>query len=277
MFFHVQIETTEKVGKGGRNKEYFEIDKADLSEIKARVIAPYLQKEEFQFDGYFLKPSEIKRIAVKQTDQLAHVLADIQARELASRGIFGFTSAESIIKSKDYAKDITTQVFDELRAGLPYKSPVKSAVEADLSKVFIVHGRDDHAKVEAARFIERLGLKAIILHEMPSGGKTIIEKIEDYSNVGFAVVLYTPCDVGGLKDDKIQRPRPRQNVVFEHGYLIAKLGRNNVCALVKGDVEKPNDISGVVYVEMDNKGAWHIDLAKELKAAGYAIDMNKVI
>ena len=32
------------------------------------------------------------------------------------------------------------------------------------------------------------------------------------------------------------KPRARQNVVFEHGYLIGKLGRNKVCALVKEEV-----------------------------------------
>lgn len=70
--------------------------------------------------------------------------------------------------------------------------------------------------------------------------------------------------------------RARQNVVFEHGYLIGKLERKNVCALVKNDVEKPNDISGVVYISYDESGAWKIEIAKELKAAGYNIDFNKL-
>jgi predicted nucleotide-binding protein len=94
--------------------------------------------------------------------------------------------------------------------------------------------------------------------------------------VGFAVVLYTPCDIGGLSGDS-QRPRARQNVVFEHGYLIGKLGRNNVSALVKGDVEIPNDISGVVYVPLDQHGAWRVALAKELRTARYPVDMNRVV
>ena len=70
--------------------------------------------------------------------------------------------------------------------------------------------------------------------------------------------------------------RARQNVVFEHGFLIGKLGRSNVCSLVKGEVEVPNDISGVVYVSMDASN-WQIDLAKEMRESGYEIDMNKVI
>lgn len=159
----------------------------------------------------------------------------------------------------------------------------KSAGEAigakrlDKNKVFIVHGRDEQSKLSAARFIEKLGLMAIILHEQANGGKTIIEKIEENTNVGFALVLYMPCDMGGLANDQNQKARARQNVVFEHGYLVAKLGRNNVCALVKGQVEVPSDINGIVYVSLDEANAWHIAVAKELRSAGYSIDMNKVI
>ena len=141
-------------------------------------------------------------------------------------------------------------------------------------KVFIVHGRDNEAKQEVARFLTSLGLEPIILHEQASSGMTIIEKIERYTNeADFALVLYTPCDQGrGVFETKVApRSRARQNVVFEHGYLMAKLGRENVCALVKGEIETPNDISGVVYVQLDGFGGWKNEVAKELKACGYVI------
>lgn len=146
----------------------------------------------------------------------------------------------------------------------------------DNSKIFIVHGHDDLVKTETARFIEKLGFEPIILHEQVSAGKTIIEKIEEYTNVGFAIVLYTPCDVGAKKGDESNlKSRARQNVVFEHGYLISKIGRENVCAIVKGNVETPNDISGVVYISRE--GDWKLDLAKEMRNSGYKVDMNLVI
>lgn len=155
------------------------------------------------------------------------------------------------------------------------KSNMRKSI--DRSKIFIVHGRDEVAKTEVARYVESFGLKAIILNEQASQGKTIIEKIEKYSDVGFAIVLYTPCDIGGLKGEENNlSPRARQNVIFEHGYLIGKIGRENVCALVKENVEKPNDISGVVYITMDSGKGWMMELAKELKASEYDIDMNKL-
>ena len=153
----------------------------------------------------------------------------------------------------------------------------ETETKGDLSKVFIIHGHDNEVKQEVARFIEKLNLEPIILHEKANAGNTIIEKIEEHSNVGFGIALYTPCDVGAKKTANPDlQDRARQNVVFEHGYLIGKLGRKNVSALVKGDIEKPNDISGVVYISLDD-GHWKINLAKELRVSGFEIDMNDVI
>jgi len=152
------------------------------------------------------------------------------------------------------------------------QTPNNSFAKGLRKKVFIVHGRDNEIKQEVSRYIESLGIEAIILHEQASSGMTIIEKIEHYSNeVDFAFVLYTACDHGrGVHETKVHpRNRARQNVVFEHGYLMAKLGRKNVCALVKGEIETPNDISGVVYVALDEAGAWKMDVNKELQACGY--------
>lgn len=142
------------------------------------------------------------------------------------------------------------------------------------NKVFIVHGHDNETKQEVARFIEQIGLQTIILHEQASMSMTIIEKIEHYTDeANFAIILYTPCDKGrGVLETKVQaRDRARQNVVFEHGYLMAKIGRKNVCALVKGEIETPSDISGVVYTALDSMGGWKQELIKELRACGYEV------
>ena len=144
-------------------------------------------------------------------------------------------------------------------------------------RVFIVHGHDNAAKQEMARTLENAGFEAIILHEQADTGLTIIEKIERYTDVNYAVVLYTECDLGRSKEDPVEKEknRARQNVVFEHGYLIGKLGRDHVSALVKGNVETPGDISGVVYTKMDEDGAWKMALAKNMKAVGLDVDMNR--
>lgn len=145
------------------------------------------------------------------------------------------------------------------------------------NSVFLVHGHDEGAKHSVARFLERLGITPVILQEQINRGMTIIEKFEDLAErAGFAVVLMTPDDMGhpvGRTHESLCRPR--QNVVLELGYFVGRLGRSKTMVLTKGDVEMPSDVLGLVYESMDRNEAWKMRLAKELKAAGFHIDLNR--
>lgn len=144
--------------------------------------------------------------------------------------------------------------------------------------VFLVHGHDDKVKETVARFLERLGLQVTILHEQPDRGKTIIEKFEHHADVGYAVVLLTGDDVGASRGSASElNLRARQNVVFELGYFLGRLGRGRVCALKEDKVEVPSDLSGVLYVPLDSSGAWRLRLAAEVKASGIEVDLNRAI
>ncbi len=144
-----------------------------------------------------------------------------------------------------------------------------------IGKAFIVHGHDEGARESVARFLEKLGIEAIILHEQASAGRTIIEKLEYYSDVDYAVVVLSPDDVGAsASTQKKLNQRARQNVILELGYFVAKLSRSRVCALHKGEVELPTDILGVVYIPLDTAGAWRVLLARELRTAGFSVDLN---
>ncbi len=147
------------------------------------------------------------------------------------------------------------------------------------NKIFLVHGHDEAALHEVARFLERLKQEVIILREQPNQGKTIIEKFENFASVGFAIVLLTPDDRAGLRDSpyETQKFRARQNVLLELGYFIGRLGRSRVCALHKGDIEIPSDYSGVIFIALDPAGGWHLQLAREIKAAGIPVDMNRAV
>ena len=146
----------------------------------------------------------------------------------------------------------------------------------DTNKVFVIHGHDEAARETVARFLEKLGVEPVILHEQPNRGRTIIEKFEDYADVGFAVVLLTPDDVGAPREEQTKlNPRARQNVILELGFFIGKLGRARVCPIVKGEVEKPSDYNGVVYTNFDDDGGWRTKLIQELKVAGFDIDANR--
>ena len=274
-YFHVQIKTKAL-------NDLYELDSTDLSEIKEEIIIPYLKGNQFYFREYSLDKTNIITPIIKTSN--------ITFKEYATLGIkfppslSMLVAPKELLKDDTYFRDITRSILKECRSQIEKDTskaevPTHNTPKApmDKSKVFIVHGHDDAAKEAVARFVEKIGLKAIILHEQASSGQTIIEKIEANSNVGFGIVLYTPCDLGASqRQEDQQKPRARQNVVFEHGYLIGKIGRKNVCALVKGDIETPNDISGVVYIKMDESEAWKYQVAKEMKACGYDIDLNKI-
>jgi predicted nucleotide-binding protein len=149
------------------------------------------------------------------------------------------------------------------------------------SNIFIVHGQNEEMKLAVARTIEKLGLIPIILHEQPNKGRTIIEKITENSNVLYAIVLLSPDDIAYLKSEssKNAKYRARQNVIFELGYFLGKLGREKVLALyqVVNNFEILSDYSGVLFVPYDENGKWQFELIKELKAIGVDVDANKIL
>lgn len=158
----------------------------------------------------------------------------------------------------------------------PSTQPIALEPRHDLSRVFVVHGRDEGAREAIARFLERLNIKPVILHETANHGQTIIEKVETYGDVGFAVILLTPDDEGCVKGGR-PSPRARQNVVLELGYFIGRLGRKNVYALKRGELEIPSDFAGIVYGTYDESGGWKQALGRELQSAGFTIDWNLVM
>ncbi|PIA77438.1 hypothetical protein BFR04_08295 [Gaetbulibacter sp. 4G1] len=161
----------------------------------------------------------------------------------------------------------------------PIEKPSKptNTKKKNSKKVFVVHGHDNELKETVARFLEKIGLEPIILHEQVNEGLTIIEKFEKNSDVQFAIVLMTPDDVGNSKNNSENlNARARQNVILELGYFLGKLGREKVCALIKGNLERPSDYDGVVYIAADHSNDWKLLLGKELKQAKLEFDGNKI-
>jgi predicted nucleotide-binding protein len=194
-------------------------------------------------------------------------------------------------KIKDLSDDINTHVtrLESIKERLPLYpelpgvSKIAPSVRADSAApstkaVFLVHGADHGVKDTVARYLTKLNLDPIVLHEQPNLGDTIIEKLERTSPVAFSVVLLT-CDDKAypISDTSSLKSRARQNVVFELGYFIGKLGRKKVCALYTEGVELPSDYHGVVYIPFDTAGAWRLLLARELKASGLDIDLNNAL
>lgn len=273
MFYHLIIEKYgPNRGTGISTLYLFDLSEKD---VKAKYCSPYLNGEQFRVNGYVLTNENILRFQVKETKDKAQSIADKETSKIPPNVLILYTR-EDIVNDDRLSKDVTNAFLsdtslpedDENRDGSVKKS------------VFIVHGRD-HSKVpEIENFVRSIGYEPIVLFKEIDMGDTIIEKIEkNVDKSCYGIVLYTGCDMGyPLGKAKEKKPRARQNVVFEHGYLIGKFGRKCVCALVddKRKIELPGDLAGVVYTKYDEAGAWKYEIAKNMKAVGMKFDFADI-
>jgi predicted nucleotide-binding protein len=210
----------------------------------------------------------------------------------------GFRSTDSATAAVSTADELTAgaawvregvNALQSLLETLPYDeepfptqpqhpSDQGAATVAPQGPIFLVHGHSDVTVHHVVRVLrEATGRAVTVLREMPSGGRVVLEKFEEHAaSAAYAVVLLTADDEGHAKTDSDSKPRARQNVVFELGFFFAQLGRKRVAVLRDPEVEKPSDLDGLVYIEIDPNEAWKHKLIKELKAVGIEVDFSKI-
>lgn len=167
--------------------------------------------------------------------------------------------------------------------GRPFRYP-GTEVEEDPAayvpskRVFLVHGHDHAPRNAVEAYLRRLGLEPVVLSDEPSRSRTIIEKLEAYDDVDYAVIILTPDDIGAPASapDQLQ-PRARQNVILELGYFVGRLGRDFVAALLVGEVDLPSDVRGVAYIPyQDTNEVWKGLLLRELRHTHMPINLDAI-
>src|SRR5207302_7859112 len=99
----------------------------------------------------------------------------------------GIEQAEGFLKSR-----IAELEEDVRETSQQSPSPSMSTNQLNRNKVFVVHGHDHGTKETLARYLTKIGLEPIILHEQADKGRTLIEKFEHHADVTCAVVIRTP-------------------------------------------------------------------------------------
>lgn len=234
-----------------------------------KIVLKYLKSDLEQFEYYYQKADAE---SITRLLQLNFKVWNNNKREIIKRFEKGFSIQRNILSSIK---------FLEISESLTSESISSNENIEYNNKVFIVHGHDEEMKHNIENIIKRLELEPIILHQQPNEGRTIIEKFAKYSKVGSAIILLSPDDKckDSEKQGRYYKLRARQNVIFEMGFFIGKLGRERVIILYKeeGDFEFPSDYQGVLYLPYDSKGSWKLDLVKELKSLGYSVDANLLV
>lgn len=281
MYYHIAV-TNENCKNSGK-KPLYPVYELDITEEKRvdEIVRKYNGGEEVRIKGESINNREYPKMMIVQSEETAKKFVEKQEEKYKRMGVVYYdpdSLSDKIIKEKkDTEDDITAKVFDRVEKEAQPKARLANTDVVKNKKVFIVHGHNDELKESAARLVEKIGLEAVILHEQANEGLTIIQKLEKQADVGYAIILYTPCDEGRKKGSENSKPRARQNVVFEHGLFMGKLGAGRVCALRKSEVEMPSDAQGILYIEVkDGSNDWKYQVAKELESAGYDIDWSKI-
>jgi predicted nucleotide-binding protein len=271
MFFHVYIELED-------DGDHTENDFSE-EELQHKVIEPYERGERFLVAGTPVDPLKIKKIQISETELSSKELIPKIRYENSRSGIVAMISDEYEVFSK--GNNITRKL---ILGPAGFKKEPSTTKEDGIKgkKIFIVHGIDDISKLELYRMLRGMNFEPIILHEQPSMGKTIIEKLEYYGKeAGYAFVLLSPDDLGGLKQDLVVlqkideikeklNERARQNVIFEMGWFQGKIGRDRVCIIYPVEMELPTDIDGMVYIGYNYSiRECYADIIKELRAVKY--------
>ncbi|MEI3535419.1 MAG: nucleotide-binding protein [Bacilli bacterium] len=273
MYYHLIIE----VKPEQKNEKKFNV--YVYNQTKEQIIHNFAQKyikgENFIANGYSLDKSNTTRFKIVSSQLKIEELASQKSKQLPAN-VIGFYRKEDIVTSDSLVIDETQNIFDEITEKTIIKNQSKIK---DSNCVFIVHGHDINKITEVENFVRSIGFEPIVLFKETDIGETIIEKIEKNSSKSiYGIVIYTKCDEGYEVGHEIEKKfRARQNVVFEHGYLMAKLGRDHVCAILEDDtIETPGDISGIIYKRFDNNGLWKYDIAKSMSAVGIKVDLNRI-
>lgn len=272
MYYHILI----------HHKHHYDELKINLSEeqLLARIIKPYQQGAPIVINGRTIELSLIQRLQIFETsDVLDETIKYFEIEYANDHSDFKMLSPSPTWKAIQTGTDVTDKYITGAAGYLKNEKITEnknSDIQVDSAeKIFVVHGHDNSFKDETCIFLSDLGFEPIVLHRMPDGGLTIIEKFEKYSNVKYAIVLLTPDDYA-FKADELKKPekdrkgefKARQNVIFELGFFIGSLGRKSVCCLYK-DIELPSDISGLIYKKVTRSvEEVGYEIIKDLKNAG---------
>jgi predicted nucleotide-binding protein len=272
--YHIYIEYAEPEKSGIR----FNVPQEELVRT---FTSPFTAGQPFWFMGKLLNPHKVVKAAIFWSYQTADKLTLPNQENLVAAKDKKYV-LENILKNKVKGAYLCTEKFL-----LPTKKPETVASELAKSasnvrrRVLVVCGTDDEMKHAITNALTKLQLVPVVMCEEPSQGRKIVERFQDYADVAFVVVLLSPDDSLYAKDESPtkRKLRPRQDVVFELGFLLGKLGKGNVLVFQREcqNFESPTDFEGIKATAFDDRDSWKLALIRELTNCGYVVDGDRIL
>jgi predicted nucleotide-binding protein len=266
--------------------EYSEPDKSGIrfnvpqEELVRTFSSPFTMGQPFWFMGKLLNPHKVIKAVIFWSYQTADKLTLPNQENLVVAKDKKYV-LENILKGKVKGAYLCTEKF--LSSTEKTMASTQQAMsDSDVRRrVFAVCGTDDVMKQAVTNALTKLWLVPVVMCEEPSQGRKIVERFQDYADVGFAVVLLSPDDFTYSKDESPtkRKLRPRQDVVFELGFLLGKLGKGNVLVFCREYVnfEGPTDFEGMKVTAFDDRDSWKVALIRELTKCGYNVDAARIL
>jgi predicted nucleotide-binding protein len=216
--------------------------------------------------------------AIASLDNLPTVIGGARYPIDKVREVYQMGIDEAMTKLASLVESLEGKLKDLEGEPAVEKQPGTSEATSDNRRVFVVHGHDDGAKEAVTRFLAKLDMKPEVLHERPDEGTTVLDKLGVRAPNDFAVFMLTADDIrqSSPQQNEEKDVMPR-NAMFDLGFFLGSLGRERVVVLRKGNGVSPFDYYGVRNISLDDGALWELLLARDMKRAGLAIDMNKAV
>ena len=266
--------------------EYAEQDKSGIrfnvpqEELVRTFSSPFTMGQPFWFLGKLLNPNTVIKAVIFWSYQTADKLTLPNQENLVAAKDKKCV-IENILKGKVKGVYLCTEKF--LSPTEKTMTPTQQAISgSDVGRrVFVVCGTDGEMKQAVTNALTKLRLVPVVMCEEPSQGRKIVERFQDYADVGFAVVLLSPDDSVYAKDELStkRKLRPQQEVVFELGFLLGTLGKRNVLVFCResANFDGPTDFEGIKVTAFDDRDSWKLALIRELTNCGYIVDADRIL
>ncbi len=266
--------------------EYAEADKSGFrfnitqEELIRTFADPINEGKQFWHLGRLLNPMKVKKAVIFWSYDEANML-DLPNFESIVAAKDKKYVVEQIEKGKVKGAYLCTDKFlAKPKTAAAPTGPQSSAKR----RVLVISGTDDAMKQALTKALGKLLLVPVMLCEEPGHGRKIVERFTaDYVDVGLAVVLLSPDDYVFSKTEESSKRRlkPRQDVIFELGYLLGKLGKEKVLVLFreseKNEFEVRLDFEGINSAPFDSLDSWKLALLRALADNGYNVEGDRIL
>jgi predicted nucleotide-binding protein len=276
--YHVYIEYEDPEKSGIR----FNVAEEEL--VRTFVI-PFRAGQPFWFMGRLLSPLKVVKVVIfwsyENADKLVLPNQETIATCKNKKFVIDNISKGKVKGAYLYTEKFLTPTDKKTDASSLPSTNDASVASVNMRRIVVVHGSDEEMKQATVGALGKLGLAPVLMREQPSQGKKIVEKFLDYADVSFAVVLLSPDDFAYAKDQSPtkRKLRPAQDVIFELGFFLGRLGKDNVLVFYREfeNFEVPTNFEGIRFTAFDDRGSWKLSLIRELTACGYSVDANKLL